>query len=34
MTSFGESAPASSLFQHFGLTADSVAAAVEEVMLD
>jgi transketolase len=34
MSSFGESAPASALFKHFGLTADSVVAAVEEVILD
>ena len=34
MTSFGESAPAPALFQHFGLTVESVVAAVEEVMLD
>ena len=34
MTSFGESAPAASLFQHFGLTVDSVVAAVEDVILD
>ena len=34
MTSFGESAPAPALFQHFGLTVDNVVAAVEEVMLD
>ena len=29
MTSFGESAPAPALFQHFGLTVESVVAAVE-----
>ena len=34
MSSFGESAPAEALFQHFGLTADNVAAAVEDVILD
>ena len=34
MSSFGESAPAESLFQHFGLTADNVVAAVEDVILD
>ena len=34
MTSFGESAPAPALFQHFGLTVENVVAAVEEVMLD
>jgi len=30
--SFGESAPAGMLFKHFGLTADHVAAAVEQVL--
>jgi transketolase len=34
MSSFGESAPAESLFQHFGLTVDNVVAAVEDVILD
>ena len=34
MSSFGESAPAEALFQHFGLTADNVVAAVEDVILD
>jgi transketolase len=34
MSSFGESAPAPALFQHFGLTVDSLIAAVEEVILD
>lgn len=34
MTSFGESAPAAALFQHFGLTTDNVAAAIEDVILD
>ena len=34
MSSFGESAPAEALFQHFGLTVDNVAAAVEGVILD
>ena len=34
MSSFGESAPAEALFQHFGLTVDNVAAAVEDVILD
>ena len=33
MTSFGESAPAAALFQHFGLTVDNVVAAVEDVIL-
>ena len=34
MSSFGESASAEALFQHFGLTADNVVAAVEDVILD
>ena len=34
MDFFGESAPASALFQHFGLTADYVVAAIEDVILD
>ena len=34
MSSFGESAPAEALFRHFGLTADNVVAAVEDVILD
>ncbi|MFL2502454.1 MAG: transketolase [Luminiphilus sp.] len=34
MTSFGESAPAAALLQHFGLTVDNVVAAVEDVILD
>jgi len=34
MDSFGESAPAGALFQHFGLTADNVVAAIEDVILD
>ena len=34
MDSFGESAPASALFRHFGLTADNVIAAIEDVILD
>ncbi|NND69742.1 MAG: transketolase [Halioglobus sp.] len=33
MTSFGESAPAGALFEHFGFTADNVAAAVTDVLL-
>ncbi len=33
MTSFGESAPAGALFEHFGFTADNVVAAVEDVLL-
>lgn len=32
MSSFGESAPAGELFEHFGITADAVAAAVREVL--
>ena len=34
MSSFGESAPAEALFQYFGLTADNVVTAVEDVILD
>ena len=34
MTTFGESAPAAALFQHFGLTTDTVVAAIEDVILD
>jgi transketolase len=34
MSSFGESAPASDLFRHFGLTTDTVVTAVEDVILD
>ena len=34
MSSFGESAPAGDLFQHFGITTDSVVNAVEDVILD
>jgi transketolase len=34
MSTFGESAPAAALFQHFGLTTDNVVAAVEDVILD
>ena len=34
MLSFGESAPAGALFQHFGITTDHVVAAVEDVILD
>ena len=33
MTSFGESAPAEDLMQHFGFTVDNVVAAVEDVLL-
>ena len=33
MTSFGESAPAGALFEHFGFTVDNVVAAVEDVLL-
>ncbi|NGR09140.1 transketolase [bacterium SGD-2] len=32
LDSFGESAPAGKLFKHFGLTAENVAAAVEQVL--
>jgi len=32
LDSFGESAPAGVLFKHFGLTAEHVAAAVEQVL--
>jgi transketolase len=32
MTTFGESAPAGELFQHFGFTVDNVVATVEEVL--
>ncbi len=31
MTSFGESAPAPVLFEHFGITADAVSSAINEV---
>lgn len=34
MSGFGESAPAAALFQHFGLTANSVVTAVQDVILD
>jgi transketolase len=34
MSTYGESAPAPALYQHFGLTADNVVAAVEDVILD
>jgi len=34
MSTYGESAPAPALYQHFGLTVDNVVAAVEEVILD
>jgi transketolase len=33
MTSFGASAPAGELMQHFGFTVDNVVAVVEEVLL-
>ena len=32
MNSFGASAPAGDLFKHFGITADAVQAAVEELL--
>ncbi len=31
MTTYGESAPAKDLYQHFGITADAVVAAVKEI---
>ncbi len=34
MTTFGESAPAGDLMQHFGFTVDNVVAALEEVVLE
>ena len=34
MTGFGESAPAATLFQHFGLTTDNLVTAIEDVILD
>jgi len=34
MSTYGESAPAPALYQHFGLTVDNVVAAVEDVILD
>jgi transketolase len=33
MTTFGESAPAGDLMQHFGFTTDNVVATVEDVLL-
>ena len=33
MTSFGESAPAGALMQHFGFTAENVAETLEEILL-
>jgi transketolase len=33
MTTFGESAPAGALMQHFGFTTDNVVATVEDVLL-
>jgi transketolase len=33
MTTFGESAPAGDLMQHFGFTVDNVVAVVEDVLL-
>jgi transketolase len=32
--SYGESAPASALFKHFGFTAENVAATVEAALRD
>jgi transketolase len=34
ISTFGESAPAAALYDHFGLTANSVAAAVAAVTAD
>ncbi|MCR8090314.1 transketolase, partial [Pseudomonas aeruginosa] len=34
MTSFGESAPAPALFEHFGFTLDNVLAVAEELLED
>ena len=34
MTGFGESAPAATLFRHFGLTTDNLVTAIEDVILD
>lgn len=34
MTSFGESAPAGALFEHFDITVEAVVSAVEDVILD
>ncbi len=31
MTTYGESAPAKDLYQHFGITTDAVVAAVKEI---
>jgi transketolase len=33
MTSFGESAPAGDLMQHFGFTVDNVVSVVEDILL-
>jgi len=32
MAGFGESAPAAILYQHFGITAEAVAAAVKQTL--
>jgi transketolase len=32
MTSFGESAPAAALFEHFGFTVDNIVATAEELL--
>lgn len=32
MTSFGESAPAPALFEHFGFTVDNIVATAEELL--
>ncbi|MEE4465250.1 transketolase, partial [Azotobacter chroococcum] len=34
MTSFGESAPAGALFEHFGFTLDNLLATAEELLED
>ncbi|MCY1368309.1 Transketolase 1 [compost metagenome] len=34
MTSFGESAPAAALFEHFGFTVDNIVATAEELLED
>ena len=34
MTSFGESAPAGDLMQHFGFTVDNVVATVQDLLQD
>ena len=34
MSSFGASAPANDLYDHFGITAEKVEAAVKEILTD